>query len=70
MENKKHLQKIKCSVSSCTHNCVEDCTCRLEDVEICPCIHQKKDDGNKDFETSCNSYCYCGNENIYESKMY
>ena len=61
-------QKIRCSVASCTHNCVDDCTCMLDKIMVCPCDLDAK--GDKDTETCCGSYDSCGDENIYGSKMY
>ncbi len=72
MEENKHThsgdQKIKCSVVSCTHNCVDNCTCMLDKIIVCPCSLEAE--GDKDTETCCGNYENCGNENIYGSKMY
>lgn len=47
-------QKIKCNVADCAHNCIQDCTCRLEAIEVCPCSSKITKDPFKD--TACSSY--------------
>lgn len=54
-KNEGH-QKIKCTVSDCTHNCIQDSTCRLEEISVCNCNAVKTKDPKKD--TACSSYHY------------
>lgn len=58
MENLKNggNQKIKCTVADCTHNCISDCTCMLNDINVCPCRTTMTKDAIKD--TACASYEY------------
>ena len=49
-------QKIKCNVNDCTYNCLEDSTCRLEQILVCPCRVDYTKDPLKD--TACASYKY------------
>jgi len=58
-------QKIKCNVSDCTHNCIENSTCRLEEIQVCPCSHNATKDALKD--TACSSYEY---SNVQYSERY
>ena len=57
-------QKIECNVSSCAHNCLEDCTCRLYRIMVRPCAGDKA--RTPEGETSCGSYFYIGEMNIAE----
>lgn len=57
-------QKIACNVSSCAHNCLEDCTCRLDRIMVRPCAGDKA--RTPEGETSCGSYFYIGEMNIAE----
>ena len=52
----KGKQKIKCDVADCTHNCIKDCTCMLDQIEVCNCSYEKTKDPLKD--TACASYEY------------
>ncbi len=56
-----HEQKIECSVSHCAHNCIEDSTCRLEAIKVCPCGPKIKE--NYEEDTACSSYDYIGDLN-------
>lgn len=57
MENKKSgNQKIKCDVADCTHNCIKDSTCLLDEISVCNCNFDKTKDALKD--TACASYRY------------
>ncbi|MBR5227478.1 MAG: DUF1540 domain-containing protein [Clostridia bacterium] len=56
MEKRTGYQKIKCNVSDCTHNRLEDSTCRLETIQVCPCGSKTTTDPLKD--TACASYEY------------
>ena len=56
---KKHIkggQKIKCDVVECTHNCIKDSTCMLDEISVCNCSYDKTKDPLKD--TACGSYQY------------
>ena len=57
-------QKIECNVSSCAHNCLEDCTCRLDRIKVRPCVGDVT--RTSDGETYCDSYFYVGEMNIAE----
>lgn len=59
-------QKIGCNVTSCMHNCIDDSTCRLDQINVTPCGMN----GNKtpEGETACGSYHYAGNLNVEEKK--
>lgn len=63
-ENKKVSPKIQCNVVDCMHNCVENCTCRLDTIQVCNCSgekYAKHEDG-----TACSSYNYAGDLNETE----
>lgn len=49
-------QRIKCTVSECMHNSVQDSSCRLKSINVSPC----SSDVNKDpkASTACLSYKY------------
>ncbi|MEG0872605.1 MAG: DUF1540 domain-containing protein [Clostridia bacterium] len=64
MSKKIEPQKIECSVVDCAHNCVKDCTCKLEKISVCPCGESKE--AKKDENTLCSSYHYVGNLNVEE----
>ncbi len=57
-------QKIECNVSSCAHNCLEDCTCRLDRIMVRPKAGDKTRTPGS--ETSCGSYFYIGEMNVVE----
>lgn len=55
--------KINCNVSTCAHNCVEDSTCLLKEINV---ARIKADEsGDADVDTACHSYRYIGNENLH-----
>lgn len=55
--------KINCNVSMCAHNCVEDSTCLLKEINV---ARIKADEsGDADVDTACHSYRYIGNENSH-----
>lgn len=56
MEKRVGYQKIKCTVADCTHNCIQDSTCLLDEIAVCNCRHDKTKDPLKD--TACSSYQY------------
>lgn len=35
-------QKIDCNVTNCTHNCIEDSTCRLNKIQVSPMRYKRK----------------------------
>ena len=47
-------QKIKCDVAECSHNCIKDSTCMLNEISVCNCSYDKTKDTLKD--TACSSY--------------
>ncbi len=61
-------QKIKCNVVDCVHNCVSDCTCRLEQIKVCPCTNEKY--AKSEEGTACASYHYAGDLNEKENMDY
>ncbi|MEG2348740.1 MAG: DUF1540 domain-containing protein [Clostridia bacterium] len=63
-KKKEESKKINCNVCECSHNCMEDCTCKLESINVCPCTTKKTQDPLKD--TACGSYEYSGNLNAEE----
>lgn len=65
MEDSKGSQKIKCDVADCTHNCIKDSTCMLDEIEVCNCSYSKTKDPLKD--TACSSYEY---QEVQESEKY
>ncbi len=65
-KNKENDQKIKCNVSRCLHNCIEDCTCRLEKIQVCPCSSKLNEDALPRDTTACASYQNAGDLNIVE----
>lgn len=58
-------QKICCNVSDCTHNATQDCTCKLNKIEVNPC--NGKHTRQPQDETSCSMYSYCGDLNEREN---
>ena len=62
--NKGIGQKIKCNVSECTHNCIEDSTCRLECIKVG--VMSDKVNAKCEDETCCNSYDFGGDLNKTE----
>lgn len=65
MSEQTGSQKIKCNVSDCTHNCIEDSTCRLKSIQVKPCSHKITKDPLKD--TACASYEYA---NLQRTERY
>ncbi len=67
MEKKqvKGGQKIKCDVTECTHNCIQDSTCMLDEIFVCNCSYDKTKDALKD--TACASYEY---DNVQEIERF
>lgn len=65
MINNIKEQKIKCNVSDCTHNCIKDSTCKLEQIQVCPCSSSITKDALKD--TACASYEYA---NVQRSERF
>lgn len=59
-----YKQKIECNVTKCAHNCIDDCTCRLDSIKVCNCKNQGS--GELDDETACGSYDFAGNLNETE----
>lgn len=67
-QNKERYdQKIRCNVVECIHNCIEDSTCRLEKIQVCPChaVLNKEEAMPRDV-TACASYQNAGDLNIVE----
>lgn len=62
MDKIKGVQKIKCDVSECTHNCSKDSTCLLDAIQVCNCTYDKTKDPLKD--TACASYEYAEVQDI------
>jgi len=56
MKNNIGHQRIKCTVSDCSHNCSSDSTCQLKQIAVCNCRPEKTKDPLKD--TACSSYEY------------
>lgn len=61
---KKGSQKIKCGVTDCVHNCIDDCTCRLDSIKIN--VSYDKSKACCTDETCCKSYDYAGDLNQVE----
>lgn len=61
----KNDRKILCNVSDCTHNCIDDSTCKLESIKVSVCNNKAKDIKDK---TLCASYENCGDLNVEEKK--
>lgn len=62
------FQKIKCNVTNCTHNCLDDCTCRLDEIHVASCINKKRESQKEDI-TMCNSFQDIGDLNVEEKKQ-
>lgn len=65
-KNEKYDQKIKCTVAECLHNCIEDCSCRLEKIQVCPCSSKLEENSLQRDKTACASYQNAGDLNITE----
>lgn len=50
--------KIKCNVNVCAHNCKEDSTCRLKQIQVASCTCDET--GYYKDDTACKSYKYDG----------
>lgn len=59
-------QKIQCTVAECTHNSLEDSTCKLDKIHVAPCGGKKSD--NPEDETACAMYSYSADLNAEENK--
>lgn len=57
----KYNQKIECNVSNCTHNAIQDCTCKLDRIQVSPCSN--KGTKTSEDETLCSMYLYAGHMN-------
>ncbi len=49
---RKGDDRIKCNVSKCLHNCIDDSTCRLNSIKVCECMNDKKSKNRED-QTAC-----------------
>lgn len=58
-------QKIECNVVSCAHNCLEDCTCRLDRIIVKPCQSDNLKKG--EIQCTCASYNFVGEMNVARS---
>lgn len=57
-------QKIECSVVDCAHNCIDDSTCRLNKIRVCPkSASNLVEDVNGSL---CGSYHYIGDQNVVD----
>lgn len=59
-----YKQKIQCNVAHCTHNCIDDSTCRLDKILVSSCTTKANESAND--TTACASYHYCGDLNVTE----
>ena len=57
-------QKIKCGVTDCVHNCIEDSTCRLECITVN--VSSDRRHANEIDGTCCKSYYSAGDLNKVE----
>ncbi len=57
-------QRIDCNVTDCMHNCLEDCSCRLDKIQVCPC--NSKSPRTPEDETACSMYIFSGDLNTRE----
>ncbi len=62
---RKGDERIRCNVSKCVHNCIDDSTCRLDTIKVCECMNDKKSKRSED-QTACGSYRFIGNMNEAE----
>lgn len=62
----KYGQKISCNVNECTHNSIENSTCKLDRIQVTPCIGKHKE--SDEDETACGMYSYSGNLNSEETR--
>jgi len=62
---RKGDERILCNVSKCSHNCMEDSTCRLDTIKVCECMNDNKSK-NPEAQTACKSYEFIGNLNQSE----
>jgi len=61
-----NYQKIRCTVTECSHNCLEDSTCRLDEILVSHGI-TRSDENSKD-ETACSMFHFIGNLNAEENR--
>lgn len=59
-------QKIQCNVNECTHNSIENSTCKLDKIQVTPC--GTKGEKTPEDETACAMYSYSGNLNSEETR--
>lgn len=59
-------QKIQCDVVECTHNSIQDSTCRLDKILVSHGVTRHDSDSND--ETACAMFEYCGNLNAEEMR--
>ena len=60
MKKETGHQKIKCSVSDCSYNCVPEKACTLDEISVCNCTSEKTANTLKD--TACSSYEFKGKD--------
>lgn len=65
-KNEKYDQKIKCNVAECLHNCIEDSSCRLEKIQVCPCTSKLEEEALPRDKTACASFLNAGDLNVVE----
>ena len=63
-KNTSGNQKIKCGVTDCIHNCIDDSTCRLDSIKVN--VVSDKSKANCKDGTCCKSYDYGGDLNEVE----
>lgn len=56
-----NFQKIKCTVTECAHNCLEDSTCRLDEILVSHGL-TRSDESSKD-DTACGMFHFVGKLN-------
>lgn len=66
VEDKKNesIQKIKCNVTDCLHNCIDDSSCRLDCIKVG--IMSNKTKAKCEDGTCCTSYDFGSNLNESE----
>lgn len=58
-------QRIKCNVTECAHNSLQDSTCRLDEILVKHGV--KRSDENSEDETACGMFLFVGNLNAEEN---